>query len=74
VAICAGRFDILAEVVCTSTGDLLELLDSGIRPIPGIVGADSFLYLDLHYRSIAMAARGGRMGVPAGAERSEPVR
>lgn len=60
VAICTGRYDILAEVVCTSTDDLLGLMDSGIRPIPGIGGVEAMLYLELHYRSVAITERRDR--------------
>jgi DNA-binding Lrp family transcriptional regulator len=60
VAICTGRYDILTEVVCTSTDDLLELMDSGIRPIPGIGGLEAMLYLELHYRTVAITERRSR--------------
>jgi DNA-binding Lrp family transcriptional regulator len=55
VAICAGRFDIFIEVVCTTTEDLLELMDSGIRPISGVAHVESFIYLDLQYRRVPPA-------------------
>jgi Lrp/AsnC family transcriptional regulator for asnA, asnC and gidA len=61
VAICAGRFDLFAEVVCTTTEDLLEVMDSGIRTIPGVARVESFIYLDLQYRRVPPAARDTRV-------------
>jgi DNA-binding Lrp family transcriptional regulator len=52
VAICAGRFDIFAEVVCTSDPELLELLDTEIRTMAGISDLEVAVYLALHYRRI----------------------
>lgn len=52
VAICAGRFDIFAEVVCTSTDELLRLLEDDIRTIRGIISVETSLYLDLHYKRL----------------------
>jgi len=52
VAICAGRFDILAEIVCTSTDELLRLLEEDIRTIRGITSVETSLYLDLHYKRL----------------------
>ena len=56
VAICAGRFDILAEVVCTTSEDLLSTMNSGVRTIPGVSAVESFVYLDLQYRRVPPAA------------------
>jgi hypothetical protein len=33
LAICAGRFDVLAEVVCVGPGELTKLIDDEIRPV-----------------------------------------
>ncbi|HWC86694.1 MAG TPA: Lrp/AsnC family transcriptional regulator [Solirubrobacteraceae bacterium] len=55
VVICAGRFDLLAEVVCTSHEDLLGLLDAQIRTLPGVARTEPWIYLKLHYRSVQPA-------------------
>ncbi|HWF73918.1 MAG TPA: Lrp/AsnC family transcriptional regulator [Solirubrobacteraceae bacterium] len=55
VAICAGRFDLLAEVVCTNPQDLLQLLDTQIRSLPGVAHTEPWIYLKLHYRSVQPA-------------------
>jgi DNA-binding Lrp family transcriptional regulator len=55
VAICSGRFDILAEVVCTDRQALLDLLDHDVRTVEGVSGAESWIYLDLLYRSVQPA-------------------
>ena len=52
VAICAGRFDIFAEVACTSTNELLELLERDIRTITGVNRVETSIYLDLHYKRL----------------------
>ena len=55
VAICAGRFDILAEAVCTDREALLSLLDREVRRLPGIARVEPWIYLQLHYRSVQPA-------------------
>lgn len=47
VIICAGSFDILAEVVCEDDDHLLDLLNRRIRAIPGVRTTESFVYLKL---------------------------
>jgi Lrp/AsnC family transcriptional regulator for asnA, asnC and gidA len=48
VVLTAGSFDILAEVVCESDDDLIELLNERIRAIDGVVSTETFVYLRLH--------------------------
>ncbi|MFT4234092.1 MAG: Lrp/AsnC family transcriptional regulator [Microbacterium sp.] len=43
----AGSFDIMAEVVCASDDDLVSLLNTSIRPLPGVVSTETFVYLEL---------------------------
>ncbi|MFZ7086778.1 Lrp/AsnC family transcriptional regulator [Curtobacterium sp. RRHDQ10] len=43
----AGSFDIMIEVVCESDDDLIELLNSQIRALPGVVSTETFVYLQL---------------------------
>ena len=46
VVVTAGRYDVLAEVVCTDRRHLLDLT-SRVREIPGVVTTETFLYLQL---------------------------
>jgi Lrp/AsnC family transcriptional regulator for asnA, asnC and gidA len=52
VAICAGRFDIFAEIACTSNEELLEILDRDVRTIRGVAQLEIAIYLDLHYKRL----------------------
>jgi len=47
VVLTAGSFDILAEVVCESDEDLIELLNHRIRAISGVLSTETFVYLKL---------------------------
>jgi len=47
VVLTAGSFDILAEVVCESDEDLIELLNHRIRAIEGVLSTETFVYLKL---------------------------
>lgn len=44
--VAAGSFDILAEVVCASDEDLLDIINE-IRSIEGVRESETFLYLSL---------------------------
>jgi Lrp/AsnC family transcriptional regulator for asnA, asnC and gidA len=46
LVVTAGRFDLLAEIVCEDTTRLLEILQ-GIRMQPGVQSAEVFSYLRL---------------------------
>ena len=48
VVMTAGSFDILVEVVCEDDDDLINLLNTKIRILPGVVSAETFVYLKLH--------------------------
>ena len=48
VVLTAGSFDILVEVVCEDDDELIELLHSKIRMLPGVVETETFVYLKLH--------------------------
>lgn len=43
----AGSFDILVEVICESDSQLIELLNSEIRQLPGVISSETFVYLEL---------------------------
>ncbi len=45
VVICAGRFDLLIELICENDDHLLHTIDESIRTIPGVRGAEAFVYL-----------------------------
>jgi Lrp/AsnC family transcriptional regulator for asnA, asnC and gidA len=47
VVMCAGSFDLLAEVVCEDDERLLHLLNDSIRSIPGVRTTETFVYLKL---------------------------
>lgn len=44
----AGSFDILAEVVCEDDDELLDLVSSRVRALPGIMSTETFVYLRLN--------------------------
>jgi DNA-binding Lrp family transcriptional regulator len=52
LTICSGRFDIFAEVVCSSNDELLQAIDGGVRNIPGAARVETFIYIDLHYKRL----------------------
>jgi Lrp/AsnC family transcriptional regulator for asnA, asnC and gidA len=57
VVICAGAYDLLAELVCTDDEHLLELLNDKIRSISGVTGTETFVYLKLAKQTYAWGTR-----------------
>jgi Lrp/AsnC family transcriptional regulator for asnA, asnC and gidA len=47
VVITAGSFDLLVEAVCEDDDDLLTIVSSRIRTIPGVRSTETFVYLKL---------------------------
>jgi|ERR1700686_767829 Lrp/AsnC family transcriptional regulator for asnA, asnC and gidA len=47
VVLCAGSFDVLAELVTVDDDSLLHLLNDSIRSIPGVTEVETFVYLKL---------------------------
>lgn len=47
VVLCAGSFDIFAELVTTDDDSLVRLLNDSIRSIPGVTEVETFVYLKL---------------------------
>jgi Lrp/AsnC family transcriptional regulator for asnA, asnC and gidA len=43
----AGTFDAIAEVVCEDDAELLELLNTEIRAVPGVISTETLVYLKL---------------------------
>lgn len=58
VAICAGRYQIFAEVVCTDGEDLLRVIDTELQPLAGVASLEPWTYLQLFYRSVRPAPDG----------------
>jgi Lrp/AsnC family transcriptional regulator, regulator for asnA, asnC and gidA len=57
VVITAGRFDLLVEVVCEDDEHLLQLVGSRIRALPGVRGAEIFVYLKLRKQNYNWGTR-----------------
>ncbi len=57
VVMCAGKFDLLAEVVCEDDDRLLHLLNDAIRSIPGVRSTETFLYLKLAKQTYTWGTR-----------------
>ncbi|HWB35350.1 MAG TPA: Lrp/AsnC family transcriptional regulator [Rugosimonospora sp.] len=57
VVICAGAYDLLAELVCTDDEHLLALLNDQIRAIPGVTATETFVYLKLAKQTYAWGTR-----------------
>ena len=48
VVLTAGSFDLLVELICENDDQLIALLNQRIRSLPGVVSAETFVYLKLH--------------------------
>ena len=57
VVVTAGRYDLLAEIVCESDDHLLELISTRIRSIPGVAATETFMYLGLRKQSYSWGVR-----------------
>jgi Lrp/AsnC family transcriptional regulator for asnA, asnC and gidA len=57
VVICAGGYDLLAELVCTDDEHLLTLLNDTIRTVPGVATTETFVYLKLAKQTYAWGTR-----------------
>jgi Lrp/AsnC family transcriptional regulator, regulator for asnA, asnC and gidA len=57
VVICAGSFDLLVEIVCEDDQHLLDLLNTSIRPVPGVRTTEAFVYLKLAKQSYTWGTR-----------------
>ncbi|HWH99406.1 MAG TPA: Lrp/AsnC family transcriptional regulator [Propionibacteriaceae bacterium] len=53
----AGSFDIIAEVVCIDDDHLLNVLNHGIRTIPGVRATEAFVYLKLSKQTYQWGTR-----------------
>ena len=57
VVITSGGFDLLCEVVCEGTEELLGLLNDVIRTTDGVTAADAFTYLHLQKQTYSWGTR-----------------
>ena len=57
VVITAGSYDMLAEVVCESDDQLLELISKRIRRIDGVARTETFMYLKLRKQTYSWGVR-----------------
>jgi Lrp/AsnC family transcriptional regulator for asnA, asnC and gidA len=57
VVVTAGSFDVLAEIVCESDEELLEVLSNRIRMLPGVRSAEAFVYLRLRKQTYSWGVR-----------------
>jgi Lrp/AsnC family transcriptional regulator, regulator for asnA, asnC and gidA len=57
VVMCAGSFDLLAEVVCENDERLLHVLNDSVRSIPGVRRTETFLYLKLNKQTYSWGTR-----------------
>ncbi|TCO55036.1 Lrp/AsnC family transcriptional regulator [Actinocrispum wychmicini] len=57
VVVCAGRFDILCEVICEDDASLLDLISTKIRTVPGVRYAETLVYLRLCKQSYQWGTR-----------------
>jgi Lrp/AsnC family transcriptional regulator for asnA, asnC and gidA len=47
VVVSSGRFDIITEVVCRDSRQLLAIVNDIIRAIPGVTSTETFTYLNI---------------------------
>jgi Lrp/AsnC family transcriptional regulator for asnA, asnC and gidA len=57
VVMCAGSFDLLAEVVCEDDERLLQVLNDSVRSIAGVRATETFLYLKLAKQTYTLGTR-----------------
>jgi Lrp/AsnC family transcriptional regulator for asnA, asnC and gidA len=57
VVLTAGSFDVILEAVVENDEALLALLNDRIRSVPGVRGAETFIYLKLHKQTYQWGTR-----------------
>jgi Lrp/AsnC family transcriptional regulator for asnA, asnC and gidA len=57
VVMCAGGYDLLAEMVCIDDEHLLKLLNDTVRMIPGVTSTETFVYLKLAKQTYTWGTR-----------------
>lgn len=53
----AGSFDLLVEVICEDTMDLLDLINRHIRAVDGVRQVESFVYFGIHTHRFGWGVR-----------------
>ena len=48
VVLTAGAFDLFVEVVCHTPAELLDLINDGIKAVPGVTHVETFTYFGIH--------------------------
>jgi len=48
VVLTAGAFDLFVEVVCHTPAELLDLINDGIKGVPGVNHVETFTYFGIH--------------------------
>jgi Lrp/AsnC family transcriptional regulator for asnA, asnC and gidA len=57
VVICAGSFDIIAEVVCEDDEQLISIVNDQVRAIEGVRSTETFVYLRLAKQTYAWGVK-----------------
>lgn len=57
LVICAGGFDVMAEVVAEDDDHLLEIVNRRIRAVPGVRNTETFVYLKLRKQIYSWGTR-----------------
>lgn len=57
VVVCAGRYDLLVELVCEDDDHLLDVIDNGVRSVPGVRSTETFVYLRVEKESYQWGTR-----------------
>jgi Lrp/AsnC family transcriptional regulator, regulator for asnA, asnC and gidA len=57
VVVCAGSFDVIAEIVCEDDKHLLGILNDRIRTIQGVTNTETFVYLSLEKQTYTWGTR-----------------
>ena len=57
LVVCAGSFDILAEITAEDDDHLLRVVNKSIRGIPGVRSTETFVYLKLRKQFYAWGTR-----------------
>ncbi|MFM1917771.1 MAG: hypothetical protein RJB01_1286 [Actinomycetota bacterium] len=57
LVICAGGFDVMAEIVAENDEQLLAVINREIRSIPGVRSTETFVYLKLRKQTYTWGTR-----------------
>ncbi len=57
VVVCAGRYDLLVELVCEDDQHLLDVIDNSVRAVPGVRDTETLVYLRVEKESYQWGTR-----------------